>query len=50
MLLAHHGEFCCVGAVPRAVPSADGVCHFRAQYGAWSGDSMNTCRSDLGTL
>ena len=37
-------------ALPRAVPTADGVCPFRAQYGVWSGDSMNMYRSDLGTL
>lgn len=30
-----------VCALPRAKPTADGVCHFRAQYGAWSGDTMN---------
>ena len=28
-------------ALPRAKPTADGVCPFRAQYGAWSGDTMN---------
>ncbi|MEE0997524.1 MAG: hypothetical protein U0L74_09200 [Paludibacteraceae bacterium] len=39
-----------VCALPRAVPTADGVCPFRAQYGAWSGDTMNMYRSDLGTL
>jgi hypothetical protein len=50
MLLARWGEFCCMGELPRAVPTADGFCPFRAQYGAWSGDSINTCRSDLGTL
>lgn len=34
MLLPRWGEFCCVGAVPRAVPMADGVCSFRGQVGA----------------
>lgn len=29
MLLARWGEFCCMGELPRAVPSADGVCTFR---------------------
>ena len=29
MLLARWGELCCVGAVPRTVPTADGVCTFR---------------------
>ena len=38
MLLTRWGEFYCVGAVPRAVPTAEGVCPCRAQYGAWSGD------------
>jgi len=50
MLLPRWGEFMLWVLMPRALPSADGVCTFRAQYGAWSGDSMNTYRSDLGTL
>ena len=40
MLLARWGEFCCVGALPRAVPSADGVCPFRGQ-GVRSGEIGN---------
>ena len=38
MLLPYHGEFCCVGALPRAVPTAGEFYPFRAQYGAWSED------------
>ena len=33
MLLPRWGEFCCVGALPRAVSTADGGCPFRAQIG-----------------
>ena len=50
MLLPHWGEFMLCATLPRAVPTADEFCPFRGQVGAWSGDSMNTCRSDLGTL
>jgi len=50
MLLPRRGEFMLWVLMPRAVPSADEFYPFRVQYGAWSGDSMNTYRSDLGTL
>ena len=38
MLLPRWGEFCCVGALPRTVPTTDGFCSFRGQVGALRGD------------
>ena len=37
MLLARWGEFCSVGAVPRAVPMADGVLQFQRADGCAAG-------------
>ena len=37
MLLPCHGEFMLWVLMPRAVPTADGVCPFRTQVGALGG-------------
>ena len=38
MLLPRWGEFMLCAALPRAVPTADGVCTFRAQISAKRGE------------
>jgi hypothetical protein len=38
MLLPRHGEFLLCDSMPRAVPSADGVCPFRVLVSAKQGD------------